>query len=75
MHKPIQDDTDLNPKKRTICRCHVELYHTIKDLNIDEETKQRLLDVTEEAYGYGIKMNDKLREYAGKTWHKDVFND
>ena len=73
-HNPIEDEILYDVPKRTICRSHVELYQRIKNLNINKTEKDILLKTVKEAYHYGIKMNDKLVEYSGKTWHDDVFD-
>ncbi len=76
MHKPIEEDLDyIQPKRRTICRCHVELYHRINTLDIDKKIKLHLLKVVNEAYGYGIKMDAKLQEYSGKAYQKEIYED
>lgn len=72
-HNAIENESHYKVEKRTICRCHVELYMRIRDLDIPDKDKKRLIKVVKEAYGYGIKMNDKLMEYAGKSWKPEVF--
>lgn len=70
-HKPITDKFFGNKNKgRTICQCHREIYYILTEC---PEKLDRAIELTKEAYTYGIKMSKKLHEYAGKEWRKDVF--
>jgi len=50
---------------RTICQVHKELYDVIKD-------NPKAVELLEEAYDCGVRMNNKLYEYAEKKWKKET---
>ncbi len=47
-------------KFRTICEVHREIYDILLDANIDSG---KIIDLLEEAYDMGKKMNNKLVQY------------
>lgn len=66
-------------KFRTICSIHNEMLLRLKELE-DSEQKEELIRLLEEAFDCGIRMNNKLVEYAqqfGKhgaaEWKDQVF--
>lgn len=50
-------------KFRTICEVHRELYEKIIGSNLNKEEKNKMVNLLEEAYEMGKKMNNKLRQY------------
>ena len=48
---------------RTICEVHREMYQLVMQLD-DWEMKDALLPLLREAFGYGKKMTNKLRQYS-----------
>jgi len=80
-HNPI----DVVPKKentkfRTICAIHRDLWWMIQN-NIDEHdtpSKHHMLDLIEEAYECGVRMNDVLHGHRStskkaRKWKKSVY--
>ncbi len=68
-------DVDIfrrNENKRYICEIHRDMY----DILIQEQkNNKQLLDLLFEAYESGVKMSQKLHEYAGKEWIQTTFKD
>lgn len=63
-HTPLQKYR-AKSNFRTICKIHKELYELIKD-------RPEAVRLLEEAYDCGIRMNNKLYEYAEKQWKKEI---
>ena len=73
VHKSITDKKfGIKGKPHTICQCHREIYHKLKDQEF--ENKDEVLETLKEAYEYGIRMSKRLHEYAGKDWIPEIFD-
>ena len=56
---------------RTICEVHREMYDLLQEEKID---RKQLVDLLQEAYGLGKKMDAKLRQYKfnyNDGWFED----
>ena len=49
--------------KRSICEVHREIYDALTDADVSKEHFDKLVDLLEEAFGLGKKMDAKLRQY------------
>lgn len=70
-HVKLGEGDPKRGKFRSICSIHQEMYHILKEHN-ELEDQQELLDLLEEAFNCGIKMDRKLTEYAQK-WKTNVY--
>jgi len=61
MGRSVKDKT-IN-KKRSICEVHRQIYDAVNDAAISDEEKEKIVDLLEEAYTYGKKMDLKLQQY------------
>ena len=52
-----------SPEKRRICFLHLELSYKIKSMNISARDEVDLLDLIDEAFNCGKRMDAKLAEY------------
>jgi hypothetical protein len=60
-------------RRRTICEVHREIY----DCLLDNESKEKIIELLEEAFELGKKMVIKLRQYKGgfsKEWYEENKN-
>lgn len=48
---------------RTICEVHRDIHDILMDESISPELANKLIDLLEEAYHMGKKMDSKLRQY------------
>lgn len=60
---------------RTICEVHREMYDKIIDSKIDDKFANEIIDLLEDAYIMGKKMDAKLRQYKNNYdddwWEKN----
>ena len=49
--------------KRSICRVHLELAHIIADASLATDKKQQALELIDEAFNMGKRMDEKLSLY------------
>jgi hypothetical protein len=61
-----------NENKRYICEIHRDMYELLQKEKIP---KKKLIALLFEAYDSGVKMSQKLHEYAGKEWIPSTFED
>lgn len=60
---------EAEPGKRAICEVHREIYDRLEELGLDKDPIVQLL---EDAYALGKKMDAKLRQYnlkQGDEWY------
>jgi len=74
MNKPVSSvkDKRVSPL-RNICEVHRDLYRRIIKNIKDPKVKKEMIDVLEEAYLMGKKMNTKLHQYKhgyNKDWYE-----
>ena len=74
-HQALDVKPPSDPKLRTICWVHRNMYQIIKNLP-DGLDKEQLFNYLAEAFNYGIRMSNKLTEYSGQKpskWQPKVF--
>jgi len=78
-HKGLGEGEIDAGKFRTICSVHNEMFLHLKNLE-DGPEKKKLITLLEEAFDCGIRMNNKLVEYARErdegiqSWKSQVYS-
>lgn len=72
-HPDLYTYVPKQTKHRYICHAHKDLYDLLIAALPEGNDKEKAIELLEEAFDYGIRMNNKLKEYAGKEWKKYVY--
>lgn len=70
-HIDLKKKRQRKGKFRTICEIHRELFQILS--KNDFEGKGEALELLEEAFNAGVSMQNKLSEYKGAKWKREVF--
>lgn len=73
MHPRLINYNYKQTSRRYICYAHKDLYDILVKHFPEGKEKDRALKLLEEAFDYGVRMNDKLIENHIKGWKKEVY--